>query len=83
MLGGCGSTIILDTIKEHLNISHMGESTKDNKFTVIEVECLGACSNAPMVQINDEYFVRDCRLAYRARNLPCPGADADFATNLT
>lgn len=57
MLGGCGSTLILDTIKEHLNISHMGETTPDNKFTVIEVECLGACSNAPMVQINDEYYV--------------------------
>lgn len=56
MLGGCGSTLILDTIKEHLGISHMGETTPDNKFTVIEVECLGACSNAPMVQINDEYY---------------------------
>jgi NADH dehydrogenase (ubiquinone) flavoprotein 2 len=57
MLGGCGSTIILDTIKQELGISHMGETTPDGKFTVIEVECLGACSNAPMVQINDEYYV--------------------------
>lgn len=57
MLGGCGSTLILDTIKEHLNISHMGETTPDNMFTVLEVECLGACSNAPMVQIDDDYFV--------------------------
>ena len=29
----------------------------DNKiFTVVEVECLGACCNAPMVQINDDYY---------------------------
>lgn len=26
-------------------------------FTLIEVECLGACVNAPMVQINDNYYV--------------------------
>lgn len=34
-----------------------GETTKDGKFTLIEVECLGACVNAPMVQINDNYYV--------------------------
>ncbi len=28
----------------------------DGKFSWLEVECLGACTNAPMVQINDEYF---------------------------
>lgn len=35
-----------------------GETTKDGKFTLLEVECLGACVNAPMMQINDEYYVR-------------------------
>tara|TARA_Y100000590_G_scaffold183006_1_gene208490 strand:- start:1401 stop:1991 length:591 start_codon:yes stop_codon:yes gene_type:complete len=34
----------------------LGETSKDNIYTVVEVECLGACSNAPMVQINDDYF---------------------------
>jgi len=34
----------------------MGETSSDNKFTVIEVECLGACCNAPMIQINDDYY---------------------------
>ena len=34
-----------------------GETTKDGMFTLIEVECLGACVNAPMVQINDDYYV--------------------------
>lgn len=57
MLGGCGSTSILETVKKELGVSHMGQTTPDGKFTVIEVECLGACSNAPMIQINDEYYV--------------------------
>ena len=34
----------------------LGETSSDNKFTVIEVECLGACCNAPMIQINDDYY---------------------------
>lgn len=36
---------------------HVGETTKDKLFTLTEVECLGACVNAPMVQINDDYYV--------------------------
>ncbi|KAK4056721.1 NADH:ubiquinone oxidoreductase 24 [Microbotryomycetes sp. JL221] len=55
MLGGCGSDKIVDAVLGHLGIN-MGETTKDKKFTVIEVECLGACSNAPMVQINDKFY---------------------------
>ena len=34
----------------------LGETSDDGLFTVVEVECLGACCNAPMVQINDDYF---------------------------
>jgi len=33
-----------------------GETTKDGLFTLSEVECLGACANAPMVQINDDNY---------------------------
>ena len=33
-----------------------GGTTPDGLFTLTEVECLGACSNAPMVQINDDNF---------------------------
>ena len=33
-----------------------GHTTKDGVFTFSEVECLGACVNAPMVQINDDYY---------------------------
>lgn len=34
---------------------HEGETTPDGIFTVMEVECLGACGNAPVVQVNDKY----------------------------
>ena len=33
-----------------------GHTTADNMFTLTEVECLGACANAPMVQINDDNY---------------------------
>ena len=42
-------------VKDKLGIDH-GQSTEDGQFTLTEVECLGACVNAPMVQINDDYF---------------------------
>ena len=35
---------------------NIGQTSEDKKFTVVEVECLGACCNAPMVQINDDYY---------------------------
>ncbi|KAI5288950.1 NADH:ubiquinone oxidoreductase 24 [Ascosphaera aggregata] len=54
-LGGVGSDVIWETITKHLGIKN-GETTSDNLFTLLEVECLGACVNAPMVQINDDYY---------------------------
>lgn len=33
-----------------------GKTSEDGLFTITEVECLGACVNAPMVQINDDYY---------------------------
>ena len=51
----CGSGNIVKTCESELGI-HTGETTKDGMFTIVEVECLGACVNAPMVQINDDYF---------------------------
>ena len=50
-----GSADIVKACEERLGC-HVGETTKDMMFTVSEVECLGACVNAPMVQINDNYF---------------------------
>ena len=50
-----GSDNILEVCKKHLNIEN-NQTTKDGLFTLKEVECLGACVNAPMVQINDNYY---------------------------
>ena len=46
---------ITDACKDKLGIG-LKETTADGNFTLVEVECLGACVNAPMVQINDDYF---------------------------
>ena len=51
----CGAEDIVNSIEKHLKIK-VGQTTGDNNFTLSEVECLGACANAPMVQINDDYF---------------------------
>ena len=51
----CGSDDVVKTCKDKLGIE-MGETTPDGMFTIMEVECLGACVNAPMVQINDDYY---------------------------
>lgn len=45
----------MKAIEQHLGI-HPGQTTADGLFTFTEVECLGACVNAPMVQINDDYY---------------------------
>ena len=45
----------MKAIEDHLGIHH-GQTTDDNMFTLTEVECLGACVNAPMIQINDDYY---------------------------
>ena len=50
-----GSNKILDIAKNFTGCE-LGATSLDNKFTIVEVECLGACCNAPVVQINDNYY---------------------------
>lgn len=50
-----GSDGIMGACKSKLGIGP-GEHSADGKFSLMEVECLGACVNAPMVQINDDYY---------------------------
>ncbi len=50
-----GSDNLVKVAKEVSN-TKLGETSDDKKFTIVEVECLGACCNAPMVQINDDYY---------------------------
>uniref|UniRef100_A0A8C4N5P7 NADH dehydrogenase [ubiquinone] flavoprotein 2, mitochondrial n=1 Tax=Eptatretus burgeri TaxID=7764 RepID=A0A8C4N5P7_EPTBU len=51
----CGSDDIIQTIRDKLGIG-VGETTSDGMFSLGEAECLGACVNAPMIQINDCYY---------------------------
>jgi NADH-quinone oxidoreductase subunit E len=49
-----GSDDVLAACKNHG--LQKGKTTPDGLFTLTEVECLGACANAPMVQINDDNY---------------------------
>ena len=51
----CGSEEIKKTIEDHVGIKE-GETSADGLFTLREVECLGSCANAPMIQMNDDYY---------------------------
>ena len=51
----CGSDSIVDAVEEELGIK-VGQTTDDGQFTVVEVECQGACANAPMVKIGDWFY---------------------------
>jgi len=51
----CNSDDVVKACKDKLGIG-MFETTADGYFTLMEVECLGACTNAPMIQMNDLYF---------------------------
>lgn len=50
-----GSDGVVEACEKKLGIA-IGETTADGKFTLIEVECLGACVNAPVIQVNDDFY---------------------------
>jgi NADH-quinone oxidoreductase subunit E len=51
----CGSDDVVEHLENKLGIK-MGETTGDGMFTLKEVECLGACVNAPVMQIGNKYY---------------------------
>src|SRR5712671_5040750 len=50
-----GSDKLTETCQRKLGIG-LKETTADGKFTLVEVECLGTCVNAPVIQINDDFY---------------------------
>lgn len=50
-----GSLSVLNALKQHLKID-IGETTKDKIFTLHQVACLGACSIAPVIMVNDKFY---------------------------
>ena len=50
-----GSDEVMRCIKDRLKISS-GETSECGTFSLLEVECLGACVNAPILQVNDDFY---------------------------
>ena len=50
-----GSDAVVEACERKLGIG-MGGTTPDGLFTLVEVECLGACVNAPILQVNDNFY---------------------------
>jgi NADH-quinone oxidoreductase subunit E len=51
-----GSDEVRDAITACTGIKHYGETSADGLFTMTEVECLGGCVNAPILQVDDDYY---------------------------
>ena len=54
--GVCGAEDVVRAFLRHTNAGELGVTSPDGKFTVIEVECLGACGFATPVMINEEFI---------------------------
>jgi NADH-quinone oxidoreductase E subunit len=52
----CGAEGVVEAFLEHTGCGELGATSPDGKFTVIEVECLGACGFATPVMINDDFI---------------------------
>ncbi|QNT78883.1 NADH-quinone oxidoreductase subunit NuoE [Entomobacter blattae] len=51
-----GSDDVVEACKKSIGVDELGQTSSDGLFTLSEVECLGACANAPVLQINNDYF---------------------------
>ncbi len=51
-----GSDDVVAACRQVTGIKGWGETSEDGQFTMTEVECLGACVNAPILQVNDDFY---------------------------
>jgi NADH-quinone oxidoreductase E subunit len=51
----CNAEGIMKHLTRRLGIQP-GQTSPDNKYTLVEVECLGSCGTSPVIQINDDYY---------------------------
>jgi len=72
-----GSDNMMRCIKDRYGISS-GETSECGRFTLLEVECLGACVNAPILQVNDDFY-EDLDYASTGALLDSLEADAPLA----
>ena len=82
-----GSTEVVESCKAALGIG-LNQTTADGLFTIREAECLGACVNAPVVWIDDDYYedvdadaVRKIIEAFRSGDTPPPGSQKGRQTS--
>jgi NADH-quinone oxidoreductase E subunit len=82
-----GSGQVVEACKKALGVE-LGGTTPDGQFTLREVECLGACVNAPMVQINADYYedldggkMRAILETLKRGETPKPGPQVDRQTS--
>ena len=54
--GICGAEDVVKAFLRHTNAGELGVTSPDSKYTVIEVECLGACGFATPVMVNEEFI---------------------------
>ncbi len=52
----CGAEDVVKSLLKHTKCGELGSTSPDGKFTVIEVECLGACGFATPIMVNSEFI---------------------------
>ncbi|QQS14903.1 MAG: NADH-quinone oxidoreductase subunit NuoE [Rhodospirillales bacterium] len=82
-----GSDAVMKACREVTGVGP-GEVSADGLFSTMEVECLGACVNAPMIQINDTFYedldeasTRKVLEAFKRGETPKPGPQIDRQTS--
>jgi NADH-quinone oxidoreductase subunit E len=78
-----GSDEVTAACRKETGIKGWGETSADGVFTMTEVECLGACVNAPILQVDDDFYedmdaakVAELLAALRRGERPAPGSMA-------
>lgn len=54
--GACGAEKVVDSLLKHTGCGELGATSPDGRFTVIEVECLGACGFVTPIMVNDDFI---------------------------
>ena len=54
--GACGAEKVVEALLKHTRCGELGATSADGRYTVIEVECLGACGFATPVMVNEEFI---------------------------
>jgi len=76
-----GSDEVVAACRKATGTQHWGETSADGLFTMTEVECVGACVNAPILQVNDDFYedmdaklTEDLIASLRRGETPKPGS---------